>query len=219
MFLKKLIFAILLLFVTLIPSQQKPPMWDEIQKFKELDQTNAPPKNAILLIGSSSFTNWKDVNEYFPDKIIINRGFGGSSIKDLNFYAEDLLRPYQPKQIIIYCGENDFAADEKLSSKEVFKRYKTFYKTIRNYFPDIEVDYISIKLSPSRKHLWTKFEETNALIKKFQLRKKNAEYIDVVKPMQDKNGMVNESIFLEDQLHMKPSGYKIWQKAMQPFMK
>ncbi len=107
---KKLLSVFLLLCFTIVFSQEKKPMfWHDIQEFKKQDQQNPPPQNAILLIGSSSFTKWTDVADYFPTKTIINRGFGGSRLLDLNYFADDLLAPYQPKQIIIYCGENDFA--------------------------------------------------------------------------------------------------------------
>ena len=58
---------------------------------------NTTKKDAILFLGSSSFTMWKDVADYFPDKTIINRAFGGSRLLNLNYYAEDLLNPYQPE--------------------------------------------------------------------------------------------------------------------------
>lgn len=213
-------FSTIFLFLCMLTmAQQKPQFWDDIQKFKQLDIEKPPMQNAILLIGSSSFTMWQDVGNYFPEKEIINRGFGGSSLKDLNIYADDLLKPYNPKQILIYCGENDFSADETLDPKVAFDRYKTFYATIRKYYPNIQVDYISIKMSPSRERLWKQFEQTNAMIKKFMKREKNASYIDITKVMLDKNGHVRKDIFLEDMLHMKPSGYVLWSKKMAPYLK
>ena len=200
-------------------AQQKPQFWNDIEKFKQLDAATPPKANGILFIGSSSFTNWRDVNDYFPGKGIINRGFGGSSIKDLNIFADDLLQPYNPRQIVIYCGENDFAADEKLDPNVAFERYKTFYATIRKYYPNIQVDYISIKMSPSRERLWNQYLITNKMIKKFMKREKNASYIDITKVMEDKKGNVRKDIFLEDMLHMKPSGYQLWTKKMAPYLK
>ncbi len=57
---------------------QKADFYDDIQHFKKLDAEKTPPKDAILFLGSSSFTMWNDVADYFPDKTIINRAFGGS---------------------------------------------------------------------------------------------------------------------------------------------
>lgn len=217
---KKIFSAFLLLTFVFIFSQEKKPMfWQDIQNFKTLDQQSAPPDNAILLVGSSSFTKWKDVSEYFPVKTIINRGFGGSRLTDLNYYSEDLLNPYNPKQIIIYCGENDFADDAQLKADIVVDRFKTFYKKIRTKFPNIEVDYISIKYSPSRQNLWQQMKKANKKIAKFMKKEKNAEFIDITKVMNDANGNIRKDLFVEDLLHMTPEGYRLWTKVMSPYMK
>ena len=217
---KKIFSAFLLLTFVFIFSQEKKPMfWQDIQNFKTLDQQSAPPDNAILLVGSSSFTKWKDVSEYFPGKTIINRGFGGSRLTDLNYYSEDLLNPYNPKQIIIYCGENDFADDAQLKADVVVDRFKTFYKKIRIKFPNIEVDYISIKYSPSRQNLWPQMKKANKKIAKFMKKEKNAEFIDITKVMNDANENIRKDLFVEDMLHMTPEGYRLWTKVMNPYMK
>ena len=216
---KKIFSAFLMLTFALFFAQEKPMFWQDIQNFKKLDLENPPAKNAILLVGSSSFTKWTDVANYFPDKTIINRGFGGSRLTDLNNYAEDLLNPYQPKQIIIYCGENDFADNDKLKADVVVERFKTFYKKIRAKFPKIEVDYISIKYSPSREKLWPQMKEANKKIADFMKKQPNAAFIDITKVMQDENGNVRKDLFVEDMLHMTPEGYRLWTSVMNPYMK
>lgn len=217
---KKMLSAFLLLTFALFFSQEKEPMfWQDIQNFKKLDQETAPPKDAILLVGSSSFTKWTDVASYFPDKKIINRGFGGSRLTDLNYYANDLLNPYQPKQIIVYCGENDFADNHQLKAEVVVDRFKTFYKKIRQKFPKIEVDYISIKYSPSRETLWPQMKEANKQIAAFMKKEKNSEFIDITKVMQDSNGNIRKDLFVEDMLHMTPEGYQLWTSVMNRYMK
>lgn len=216
---KKIFSAFLMLTFALFFAQEKPMFWQDIQNFKKLNLENPPAENAILLVGSSSFTKWTDVANYFPDKTIINRGFGGSRLTDLNDYAEDLLNPYQPKQIIIYCGENDFADNDKLKADVVVERFKTFYKKVRAKFPKIEVDYISIKYSPSREKLWPQMKEANKKIADFMKKQPNAEFIDITKVMQDENGNVRKDLFVEDMLHMTPEGYRLWTSVMNPYMK
>ncbi len=216
---KKIFSVFLLLTFALFFSQEKPMFWQDIQRFKQLDQENPPAKNAILLVGSSSFTKWTDVARYFPDKTIINRGFGGSRLTDLNYYANDLLNPYQPKQIMIYCGENDFADNDQLKADVVVDRFKTFYKKIRSKFPNIEVDYISIKYSPSREKLWPQMKEANKKIAAFMKKQPRSAFIDITKVMQDGQGNVRKDLFVEDMLHMTPEGYRLWTSVMKPYMK
>src|SRR3978361_1564766 len=115
----------------IVQAQDMPPFYSEIRSFKKKDSTHFPPKHAILFVGSSSFTKWVDVQDYFPGYTIINRGFGGSSLPDVIRYAYDIIFPYQPKQILIYCGENDFASSDTVSVNTVYERFKTLFLLIR----------------------------------------------------------------------------------------
>jgi len=209
----------LLLFGFVWAQETKPAFWNDIQRFKSQDSTNIPAKNAILFVGSSSFTKWTDVQEYFPGYKIINRGFGGSSLPDLIRYADDVIFPYQPKQIVIYCGENDLATSDTVTSATVFRRFDTLFKMIRTRMPGVPVAFISLKPSPSRERLWPKMIEVNSMIKKYLKSKKNTAFIDVYHSMFNKDGTVMKNIFLEDDLHMNKKGYAIWQPIIKPYLK
>ncbi|HAY3561861.1 G-D-S-L family lipolytic protein [Elizabethkingia meningoseptica] len=215
----RIIFAFVALLSITLQAQEKRMFWHDIQEFKKQDSLNGIAKDAILFIGSSTFTKWTDINQYFPEKIIINRGFGGSRLLDLNYFADDLLKPYHPKQIVIYCGDNDFVAEDKPSVDTVVARFKTFYGKVRQYYPNINVSYISIKHSPSRDEYWPQMQNANKQIKAFLKSQKNTSYIDITRSMNDKNGIIRKDIFLDDMLHMKPSGYIIWAKVIAPYLK
>ena len=201
-----------------------PPFWNDIQNFKRQDSISPPQKNAILLIGSSSFTMWKDVQDYFPGYTIVNRGFGGSTLLDQIRYADDIIFPYQPKQIVIYCGENDLASSDTVTTIMVVDRFKQLYQIIREK-TKAPILYISMKPSPSRRHLFQKMREANQSIALFlgesdvqsSVTSKNV-FIDVHKKMLNEAGQPIPEIFLEDSLHMNAKGYAIWQEAMKPYL-
>ena len=194
-----------------------PPFWNDIQNFKKQDSVSFPPKNAILLIGSSSFTKWTDVQDYFPGYTIINRGFGGSTLLDEIRYVNDIVFPYQPKQIIIYCGENDLASSDTVTASMVLDRFKQLFQMMRDK-SEAPIAYISMKPSPSRRHLFPKMREGNQLIKDFLATQKNTAFIDVHQKMLDLTGEPLPEIFLDDSLHMNAKGYAIWKKEMEPYM-
>jgi len=199
-------------------SAQDSPFYKEIQAFKKKDSIQTPIKNAILLIGSSSFKNWVDVQNYFPLFPIINRGFGGSTLPDVIQFANDVIFPYEPKQILIYCGENDLASADSVTATMVFNRFKQLFQIIRDRLPKVPVAFISMKPSPSRERLWPKMIEGNTLIKNYLKKKRNTAFIDVYSKMFDANGEVMKDIFLKDNLHMNPKGYAIWQKIIAPYL-
>jgi lysophospholipase L1-like esterase len=211
-------FLFLLLILQNLHAQEHPPFYDEIQQFKKQDSASFPPANAILFVGSSSFQKWHDVQSYFPAETIINRGFGGSQLTDVIRYVNDIIIPYHPRQIVIYAGENDLAYADSISPKIVLERLKTLFNRIRSSLPKVPVIYISIKPSPSRQNLMPKMLEANVFIRNFLHSKKKAVFIDVYHKMLDKEGKPLPGIYVEDNLHMNPSGYAIWQKAIEPYL-
>lgn len=215
----QLLFCLSLLKVSKNISAQNLPFYNDVQSFKKQDSIHFPPKNAILFIGSSSFTKWKDVQDYFPNYPIINRAFGGSILLDQIHYVNDIVFPYQPKQIVIYCGDNDLASSDTITPQIVLNRFKTLFELIRNKLKTANIVYVSIKPSPSRIKLLAKDEITNQLIKDYLSTKKNTAFVDVYHPMMAKNNRPIPQIFIEDSLHMNGKGYAIWQKIIQPYLK
>ena len=216
----KLLFRYLV-FVTLVAlngSVFSQPFINEIKAFRRADSITAPAKDAILLIGSSSFTNWKNVATYFPNHTIINRGFGGSSLPHMTLYAEDIIFKYNPKQIIIYCGENDLTGGPSITADTVFERVKKLHQLIRSRYKKVTISYISMKPSPSREKYLETMQKSNRLIKTFMEQQKKSNYIDVYNSMLDVNGNILTHIFLSDKLHMNAEGYKIWQGIIAPYL-
>ena len=198
---------------------QGKPFYDAIRAFQKADSLQMPASKSILLIGSSSFTYWRDVANYFPGYRIINRGFGGSSLPDLIRYQDYIIYPYDPKQILIYCGENDFAAADTVSISTVVNRFKQLFWDIRVRLPRVPSSYISMKPSPSRAALLPKFKEANQQIRTFLATQKATSYIDVYDAMLKPDGRPIADIFTKDSLHMNPQGYVIWQKQIRPHLR
>jgi lysophospholipase L1-like esterase len=210
---------ILLLFCTsfFVNAQENRPFYNEISNFKKQDSLKFPPKNAVLFIGSSTFTNWKDAQKYFPNHLILNRGFGGSSLPHVIEYANDIIFPYQPKQIVIYCGENDFTGNA--SAQVVVNRVKQLIDLIRAKYPKVHLAYISIKPSPSREKYLSQMVTSNKMIAEMIGTMKRAKFINTYDAMFTPDGKIMNDIFLKDNLHMNAKGYAIWAKIMEPYLK
>jgi lysophospholipase L1-like esterase len=218
----KQVYLTLVLFLlvssALLAQDTKPPFWDEIQAFKKEDSIYSPAKNAILFVGSSSFNFWKTVQQDFPGYRIINRGFGGSSLPDVIRYQAEIIFPYKPKQVVIYCGENDLAGSDTVSADLVVSRFRQLFTSIRQKLPKASVVFVSIKPSPSRQHLMPKMLEANMKIKSFLQQQRNTVFIDVYHKMLNQDGTPKGELFIEDNLHMNSKGYSIWQKSIKPYL-
>lgn len=217
---KKYLLAFLFFLGILTASAQTStaiPFQDEINVFIKKDSIAMPAANSILFVGSSSFNYWKDISNYFPGYPIINRGFGGSSLIDVIYFNQETIIKYKPKQIYIYCGENDISASDTIMPQIVFERFKILYKIIRTHLGNkIPIMYVSIKPSVARWSMEEKFVAANTLIRNYINKQKHAQFLDVHAAMLDTNGMVFKDIFIADKLHMNAKGYAIWQKIIAP---
>src|SRR5689334_12447964 len=87
------------------PKPADPRRWEKtIAAFEEKD------RKRIVFTGSSSIARWKDVDRAFPEYTVLNRGFGGSQLTDVNHYVDRVVLPYKPRIVVLFCGGNDLAA-------------------------------------------------------------------------------------------------------------
>lgn len=218
-FLKNLYSTIILLFLGLTPLvAQDMSKWEkEISALEQQDKAKAPPSKPIVFTGSSSIRLWETLDQDFPGKKILNRGFGGSQTYEVMHFADRLILPYNPKQVIIYVGDNDLAAGK--TPEQVFADFKALFQKIRKSTPKAYVAFISIKPSPSRKNLLPAIEQTNQFIHDYLNSQKRTDYVDVYHPMLLSPGKFNPQLYRADSLHMTDAGYRIWAKAVRPVLR
>jgi len=218
MAMRKIIFLVTALYLSILSTaaQVKPPFWDDVQTIKKYDQLFKPPVHPVLFVGSSSIRKWDNLTQVFAKYNALNRGIGGAVINDITFYLNDVVFAYQPRQIVLYVGENDIVND-KVTPDSVLNRTVMLYKAIRAKLPLTPIAYISIKPSPSRDKFRDKAVASNELIKKFLSGEPNTSFIDIF-PKMLKDGQSRKELFVNDMLHMNPDGYAIWERAVKPYL-
>ena len=58
----------------------------------------------------------------------------------------------------------------------------------------------------------------NKLIKDYTSKQQHVSFVDVFDLMLNDHNQPKPEIFLSDSLHMNANGYKIWQKAIKPYL-
>jgi lysophospholipase L1-like esterase len=207
-----------LLFSTILLGQQSQPFQNEFLEFKKQDSIVKPPHRPIVFAGSSSFRLWKTIQSDFSGYPILNRGFGGATLLDLEVRLQESVLQYRPKQVFIYCGENDFASDDQVTPELVFDRFKRIFYLIRHKHKRVNIVFVSIKPSVARWTLESKFVAANQLIRTFLSTKPNTSFADVHQAMLDENGNVYANLFIQDNLHMNAKGYQIWSTLLRPYL-
>lgn len=190
----------------------------EILAYERQDDTLPYPKDAILFVGSSSIRIWKSLVADMSPIPVVNRGFGGATMIELSHYSERIIYKYNPKAIVIYCGENDLAVDFS-RVEDVLNEFKTLNEKRKLFLPNAKVFFISIKPSPSRSFYLDKFKMANTLIQQYINESPNELfYIDITGCMCDKNGDLDACIFKKDRLHMNSKGYERWTEIIKPVL-
>lgn len=184
-----------------------------LDSFAEKDGARPPASNGILFVGSSTIRLWSNLHQDFRQApVVINRGFGGSTMRDCNALARELVIQYRPKEILVYAGDNDLA--EGRTPAEVVASFARFVRRVRAELPNARIAYISIKPSPARAGLLERIRETNASIAAYVKTVPGVRYIDVFRHMLGADGHPRHDLFQSDRLHLNGAGYRLWQRVI-----
>lgn len=180
---------------------------EAIAEFMAADASDMPPACATLFTGSSSIRFWNSLATDFPDRRVINRGFGGSTIAEVTHYFDQVVAPYKPAQIVFYAGENDLNAGQ--SPDKVYADFEAFMEMKDEKLGTTPVWYIAAKPSKLRVGQMDQQTALNEKIEALSRVRGDLAFIDIVDPMLKDDGSPKD-IFVSDNLHMTPEGYAIW---------
>ena len=185
----------------------------ELAAFDTADRQQWPSEGGVVFVGSSTIRLWTRLAQDFPQlPVVINHGFGGSTMADCSFFARELVLRYKPRHVLVYAGDNDLA--EGRTPIQILESFAQFANTVRAELPQARISYISIKPSPSREKLLTRVRETNDIIAAYLRRLPNSDYIDVFTPMMGADGRPRPELFRGDQLHLNDEGYRLWRSVI-----
>jgi lysophospholipase L1-like esterase len=188
---------------------------NEIAAIERRAATNVSP-GCILFAGSSSIRLWTNLVADFPGLPVVNHGFGGSQLADSVHFADRLIIPFRPRQVVIYAGGNDLNAHKP--PELVFGDFVALVEKIRAALPQTRIAYISSAPNLQR---WAQVENVqrlNALVEAY-CQRHGLEFINVFPLMLGADGKPKPDIFVKDGLHMNERGYAIWRQAVRPYLR
>lgn len=191
--------------------------WEkEITAIEAKIKSGESAHGSVVFVGSSSIRLWK-LKESFPTLATANHGFGGSQIIDSVHFFERIVKPVQPRMIVVYAGDNDIGQGK--SPQTVADDFQQFAKKAKEQLPGCQkIVYIAIKPSVKRWALAEKMTECNQLIRGYCEKDAKLEFLDIWQPMLDSDGQPQADLLREDGLHMTDAGYKIWNDLLTPLL-
>lgn len=181
-----------------------------IEQFERFDNRNSPINNATLFVGSSSIVYWKTAQS-FPEYAVINRGFGGASIGEIEYFYEEVIKRHNPKNVVLY---SDIDIENGVEPAIAVTNQIRLITRIEQDFPNANI--LILDMKPTLvdfilgKHIRDNKAIANKLLVTFAAKRKQRHYIDVTSVMLKPNGQLNASLFLNDGMHMNDVGYQQW---------
>ena len=194
-------------------------LWErQISAFEQADRLNPPNAGVIVFTGSSSIRFWSTLADDMKPLDVINRGFGGSQIAQVNQYVSRIVLPYRPRAVVLYAGDNDLAIPWLKTPQQVLGDFKQFVDVIHANLPETWIYFVSIKPSLRRWASWQKIKRTNELIEQYSRTQPRVQFIDIDSAMLDPQGKPRAELFRKDGLHMNAQGYTLWTSIIKPVL-
>jgi lysophospholipase L1-like esterase len=145
---------------------------------------------------------------------VLNRGFGGSQIREVSAFADRIVIPYHPRVLVFYCGSNDVVSGRAVA--DVVRDLQAFVGTIHAALPHTRLIFISSAPNPARWHLKDAWLDLNGRIKAYTATDPRLAFVDIWDAMLGPSGEPRPELFVDDQLHMNERGYEIWARVLRP---
>jgi lysophospholipase L1-like esterase len=209
---------LLFLFLSFSVFAQKPQnrFEKEILAYEKQDSIAMPAKGMKLFIGSSSFRLWKTFGADTKGMNALNRGFGGSTLKEALYYFDRMVSTYQPSWVFMYEGDNDLTMGT--SPEEIAAQFEEFSARLAKQVPKAKLVFVSARPSLAREALKAKQQDLNQRITAIAAKKKGHFVIDMHSPFYNPDGTLMQDIFVSDRLHLNEKGYVIFAKQIQNFI-
>ena len=193
----------------------QPQFWHfQITGYEKADRANSPKPGVIVFTGSSSIRHWETLSDDMKPLDVINRGFGGSQLAHVNYYARRIVTPYHPRAVVLYAGDNDLSAWK--SPETVLNDFKQFVSIVHGDLPETWIYYISMKPAPWGN--WQLMDQTNRAIAAYIRTQPRVQFIDVSAAMLDSQGKPRSELYGWDPMHMNRSGYALWTSIVKPIL-
>ena len=191
--------------------------WEkEIAGLEARDKAHPPQRDCIVFVGSSSIRLWTNLVADFPGLPVVNHGFGGSQLADSVNFADRIILPLAPRQVVIYAGGNDINAGK--TPEVVYGDFVALVTKLRTALPLAQIAYIASAPNPKRWAQVEKVKRLNSLVAAY-CHFHELTFIDVFPLMLGPEGLPKPDIYVADGLHLNPKGYAIWRAAVAPGLK
>ena len=190
---------------------------DNLARYAEQDAHLAAPKPdkpRVVFLGDSITDLWR-LNEYFPDRDVVNRGISGQTTGQMLGRVQSDVMRLRPSALLVLGGTNDIARGTSLATVEDnltmiadladFRGIKVILASVlpvSDYHQDADANFARTHLRPPGT-----IKSLNSWIQSF-CAQRQFQYLDYYSAMVDPNGFLPADMS-DDGLHPNSKGYRV----------
>jgi len=174
-------------------------------------------ENNIVFLGDS-LTEGFDLEKYFQDDNLINRGISGDMTQHVLYRLEEITNA-EPQKIFLMIGINDLF--QGLTERDLLHNYEKIITEIVTHCPKTKLFIQSIlpvneEFLLMEENLNTKIYKANNALRKLS-KIFNLEYIDIHADFLNEQGQM-ASRFTFDGAHLSEKGYQLWARLIEEYL-
>ena len=162
----------------------------------------------VVFYGSSSFRLWETMAEDMAPLPVVNRGYGGASLKDAAFYARRVLRPLDPRAVVLFVGGDVYLRDR--SAESAVEDFRRLLAEVRAEKGDVPVVWVTLRPVLAWEEKWPEVRKLNRLVAEVAADEANVHVLDANGPLVTEGGGPRPELFVEDRVHLNAAGYAAW---------
>ena len=211
--------ALILLLIFVVPSfNTNEDLFKQHFDFKvaQFESENPNLQNVDVAFIGDSLTEGYDLNKYYADKVVVNRGIGGDRTSGVIDRLKVSLYDINPKVIVLLIGGNNILAGHQ--TQDIVDDIETILSNIKQNLPQSEV--VIQSLYP----MGLVFNVNNSTVKQLNVSIKtlaenfSCTYVDMFTPLVDSNTGDYKSEYTSDGLHLTESGYNKVTETLLPII-
>lgn len=185
--------------------------WEgEIQKLEELDRKESNPPDSVLFLGSSSIRRWNSLAQDLAPWPTIRRGYGGARFSDLAVFIDRLTQPHEFDALVIFVGNDIAGKPEDKSPEQVVELFQYVVERVRTHHSQQPIFLLAVTPTSSRFDVWPRVARMNNLLKAHCESEPGLHFIETAYAFLGPDGTPNDTLFVEDRLHLNREGYRVW---------
>ena len=191
---------------------------NDIKAIKERAATE-PAECDVMFFGSSSMRLWSTLKEDMAPLTVVNRGYGGATLRDLHYNYPTVMAHYRPKAFVFYC-DNDLRTKPEIDIPvgELFDLVRLLFDRLDKDYPGVPVYFLAMKHCKRREAIRDRQAMYNALVKEYASKSNQVIFVDTCTPLLTADGQIDTTLFSDDNIHLNAAGYERWTKLLRPLL-